>query len=119
MAFLLAAEQITSMPRSVVRAHDGAKKGIAPKNVSVAPAETTKYATFALGNPTGFHLSHGQAHDLQGADVLKNRSDQGPASGKTQQEQGFAWSSTRWKTIPKSNQKDHWEFDQDKLAAHD
>ena len=24
----------------------------------------------ALGNPTGFHLSPGQAHDLQGADVL-------------------------------------------------
>ena len=23
-----------------------------------------------LGNPTGFHLSPGQAHDLQGADVL-------------------------------------------------
>ncbi|MBO1351785.1 MAG: hypothetical protein EBE86_032440 [Hormoscilla sp. GUM202] len=25
----------------------------------------------ALGNPTGFHLTPGQAHDLQGADVLK------------------------------------------------
>lgn len=24
----------------------------------------------ALGNPTGFHLTAGQAHDLQGADVL-------------------------------------------------
>ena len=24
----------------------------------------------ALGNPTGFHLSPGQAHDLQGATVL-------------------------------------------------
>ena len=24
----------------------------------------------ALGNPTGFHLSPGQAHDLQGADML-------------------------------------------------
>ena len=24
----------------------------------------------ALGNPTGFHLSPGQAHDLQGEDVL-------------------------------------------------
>lgn len=24
----------------------------------------------ALGNPTGFHLSEGQAHDLQGADAL-------------------------------------------------
>ena len=24
----------------------------------------------ALGNPTGFHLSPGQARDLQGADVL-------------------------------------------------
>ncbi|MBO1350174.1 MAG: IS5 family transposase [Hormoscilla sp. GUM202] len=26
----------------------------------------------ALGNPTGFHLTPGQAHDLQGADVLLN-----------------------------------------------
>lgn len=24
----------------------------------------------ALGNPTGFHLTAGQAHDLEGADVL-------------------------------------------------
>ena len=24
----------------------------------------------ALGNPTGFHLTAGQAHDLAGADVL-------------------------------------------------
>jgi transposase len=33
---------------------------------------TTKiYATVdALGNPTGFHLTPGQAHDLEGADVL-------------------------------------------------
>lgn len=26
----------------------------------------------ALGNPTGFHLTPGQAHDLQGADALLN-----------------------------------------------
>ena len=26
-----------------------------------------------LGNPTGFHLTPGQAHDLQGADVLLSR----------------------------------------------
>ena len=33
---------------------------------------TTKiHATVdALGNPTGFHLTPGQAHDLEGADVL-------------------------------------------------
>ena len=33
---------------------------------------TTKiHATVdALGNPTGFHLTSGQAHDLEGADVL-------------------------------------------------
>ncbi len=33
---------------------------------------TTKiYATYdALGNPTGFHLTPGQAHDLDGADAL-------------------------------------------------
>ncbi len=27
----------------------------------------------ALGNPTGFHLTPGQAHDLQGPDVLRNK----------------------------------------------
>ncbi|CCF98884.1 putative transposase (fragment) [Ralstonia solanacearum K60] len=26
--------------------------------------------TDALGNPTGFHLTAGQAHDLEGADAL-------------------------------------------------
>jgi transposase len=33
---------------------------------------TTKIHTTvdALGNPTGFHLTPGQAHDLEGADVL-------------------------------------------------
>ena len=29
--------------------------------------------TDALGNPTGFHLTPGQAHDLEGADVLLPR----------------------------------------------
>ena len=35
-------------------------------------AKSTKIdaAVDALGNPTGFHLTPGQAHDLQGADVL-------------------------------------------------
>jgi transposase len=27
----------------------------------------------ALGNPTGFHLTPGQAHDLEGADALLPR----------------------------------------------
>jgi len=27
----------------------------------------------ALGNPTGFHLTPGQAHDLQGADLLLDK----------------------------------------------
>ena len=33
---------------------------------------TTKIHTTvdALGNPTGFHLTPGQTHDLEGADVL-------------------------------------------------
>lgn len=30
----------------------------------------------ALGNPTGFHLTPGQAHDLQGADVLLDALDE-------------------------------------------
>ncbi len=29
----------------------------------------------ALGNPTGFHLTAGQAHDLEGADVLLKDSE--------------------------------------------
>ena len=29
----------------------------------------------ALGNPTGFHLTPGQAHDLEGADVLLKDSE--------------------------------------------
>ena len=29
----------------------------------------------ALGNPTGFHLTAGQAHDLEGSDVLLKDSE--------------------------------------------
>ena len=31
----------------------------------------------ALGNPTGFHLTGGEAHDLQGADVLLGNLESG------------------------------------------
>lgn len=51
----------------------GAKKGIKnPNGIGRSKGGlTTKIHAFcdALGNPTGFHLTAGQAHDLQGTDV--------------------------------------------------
>ena len=49
----------------------------------------------ALGNLTGFHLSLGQAHDLQGADVLLEALlDQiKPASGQSQRSKSKAFGS--------------------------
>ncbi|MCW5291203.1 IS5 family transposase [Verminephrobacter aporrectodeae subsp. tuberculatae] len=65
---------------TIVRAHQhsaGAKKkrGRTPENQAIGRsrggASTKIHATVdALGNPTGFLLTPGQAHDLQGADVL-------------------------------------------------
>ena len=59
----------------------------------------------ALGNPTGFHLSPGQAHDLEGCGRVAGNhfgSDRGPCwqTLPTLQKQGcwIAWRSTRWKT---------------------
>ena len=57
----------------------------------------------ALCNPTGFHLSPGQAHELQGANLLLEALlDQIEAllqTLPTLQEQGLwiAWSGTKWK----------------------
>ena len=62
---------------TTVRAHQhssGAKGG-APQEQAIGRSRgglsTKIHATVdALGNPTGFHLTPGQAHDLEGADVL-------------------------------------------------
>jgi transposase len=62
---------------TIVRAHQhsaGGKKG-APEQEAIgrsAGGLSTKIhaTTDALGNPTGFHLTPGQASDLDGADVL-------------------------------------------------
>ena len=54
----------------------------------------------ALGNPTGFHLSPGQAHDLQGAGVsLEDLLDQIEAllADKAYAAKAIAWRSTKWK----------------------
>ncbi len=65
---------------TIVRAHQhsaGAKKKGPEQCQAIGRSRgglTTKvHATVdALGNPTGFHLTSGQAHDLEGADVLLN-----------------------------------------------
>nr|WP_246067921.1 IS5 family transposase [Legionella geestiana] len=61
---------------TIVRAHQhsaGAKKKKGDEAIgrSKGGLSTKIHATCdALGNPTGFHLSGGQAHDLEGADIL-------------------------------------------------
>ncbi|WP_334472667.1 IS5 family transposase [Arsenophonus sp. PmNCSU2021_1] len=61
---------------TIVRAHQhsaGAKGGIDKQAIgrSRGGLSTKIHVTVdALGNPTGFHLTPGQAHDLEGADVL-------------------------------------------------
>jgi len=47
---------------TIVRAHQGRSKGGLSTKIHAR--------TDALGNPTGFYLTAGQAHDLNGADVL-------------------------------------------------
>ena len=50
----------------------GRRETISPgKRLPVNRLWTKIHTTFyVLGNPTGFHLSPGQAHDLQNADVM-------------------------------------------------
>src|SRR4051794_23358783 len=63
---------------TIVRAHQhsaGAKKKDIPSDEAIGRSRgglsTKIHATVdALGNPTGFHLTPGQAHDLEGADHL-------------------------------------------------
>ena len=76
----------------------------------------------ALGNPTGFHLSPGQAHDLQGADVLLEALlDQIKAlladiaySAKAKLLDRLEQHQVEAVIPPKSNRKEPWEFDRDK-----
>ncbi|MCM8621360.1 MAG: IS5 family transposase [Candidatus Accumulibacter sp.] len=69
------------MDSTIVRAHQhsaGAKKKHGPQAIgrSRGGLSTKIHATVdALGNPTGFHLTLGQACDLDGADVLLPRTD--------------------------------------------
>lgn len=69
--------EYASIDATIVRAHQhaaGAKGGDKDTECigrSKGGLSTKIHATCdALGNPTGFHLSAGQAHDLCGADVL-------------------------------------------------
>lgn len=69
-----------SMPRlsehiSTVRAQKKSEDGTEPEDQAIGRSRgrlsTKLHATCdALGNPTGFFLSGGQAHDLEGADAL-------------------------------------------------
>ena len=76
----------------------------------------------ALGNPTGFHLSPGQAHDLQGAVVLlEDLLDQIEAlladiayAAKARLLDRLEQHQVEAVIPPKSNQKRPWEFDRDK-----
>ncbi len=76
----------------------------------------------ALGNPTGFHLSPGPAHDLQGADVLLEALlDQSKAlladiayAAKARLSDRLEEHQVEAVIPPKSNQKQLWEFDRDK-----
>lgn len=61
---------------AIVRAHQhstGAKKpGLSGHRAQPRRLEhqNPRHRVDALGNPSGFHLTLGQAHDLEGADVL-------------------------------------------------
>ena len=76
----------------------------------------------ALGNPTGFHLSPGQAHDLEGAEVLLAALlDQIQAlladiayAAKVRLLDRLEQRRVEAVTPPKFNQKEPWEFDRDK-----
>ena len=88
---------------TIIQAHQhsaGAKKGNCTKECigrSSGGLTTKIHATCdALGNPTGFHLSPGQAHNLQGADVLLEALlDQikAPASGQSLRSKSKAFRS--------------------------
>ena len=74
-----------------------------------------------LGNPTGFHLSPGQAHDLEGAEVLLEAlldqiqllADIAYAA-KARLLDRLEQRQVEAVIPPKSNQKEPWEFDRDK-----
>ena len=65
----------------------------------------------------GFHLSPGQAHDLQGADVLMEAIlDQAAGRHAYTAKSNLDRLEAPLEDVipPKSNQKEPWEFDQDK-----
>ena len=77
----------------------------------------------ALGNPTGFHLTPGQAHDLEGADVLLEDT-QGQTiiadKGYDAQERLVQPLKDKGKTVvipSRSNRKQHRTYDKDLYKA--
>jgi len=73
-----------------------------------------------LGNPTGFHLTPGQAHDLQGADVLLDAIREIGAlladfADDAAQRVLERLKEANCKAVipPKSNRKEQREYDQD------
>ena len=114
---------------TIIQAHQhsaGAKKGNCTKECigRSSGGLTTKFDVIcdALGNLTGFHLSPGQARDLQGADVLLEALlDQIKAlladiayAARARLLDRLEQHQVEAVIPPKSNQKEPWEFDQDK-----
>jgi transposase len=86
---------------------------------------TTKIHTTcdALGNPTGFHLTPGQAHDLEGADALLPSIDADTVIADKAfdaDERVIAPLQKAGKNIvipPKSNRKNKRQYDEDLYKA--
>ena len=78
----------------------------------------------ALGNPTGFHLTPGQAHDLQGADVLLDAiyeigallADKAYDAAKRVLEH-LKEANCKAVIPPKSNRKEQREYDKEMLSG--
>ena len=68
-----------------------------PSGAAAAGLSTKIHATVdALGNPTGFHLTAGQAHDLEGADALLKDTQPTPSSPTRRSTPKPASSSRCW-----------------------
>ncbi len=74
----------------------------------------------AQGNPTGFHLTPGQAHDLQGADVLLDKIGEIGAlladkAYDAEQRVLERLKEADWMAVipPKSNRTEHREYDEE------
>ncbi|ANB17945.1 Transposase [Dokdonella koreensis DS-123] len=64
-----AGNEYAMIDATIVRVHQrsaGAKRGLAIGRCRGGPSTTIHATVDALGNPTGFHLTPGQVHDLEG-----------------------------------------------------